>query len=138
MRVSVLVLDQVFDSGLAVVLDTFATVNDLARSAGRAAPFEVTVCGMRRTAATQQGWKVALAPPPSKADVIIVPALGCKTRETITAALDRRDVGEATALLRSWSAAGARITGACTATFVLAKSGLLDGGRATTTWWLSP
>jgi transcriptional regulator GlxA family with amidase domain len=138
MRISVLVLDQVFDSGLAVVLDTFATVNDLARAAGRAPPFEVTACGVRRSATTQQGWKLALEPPPSKPEVVIVPALGCKTRETLTVALERRDVGEATALLRTWSATGARITGACTATFVLAKSGLLDGGRATTTWWLSP
>ncbi len=138
MRVSVLVLDQVFDSGLAVVLDTFATVNDLARASGRAAPFDVTVCGVRRSATTQQGLRVALAEPPGKPEVVIMPALGCKTRETITAALDRRDVHEAGALLRSWSTAGARVTGACTATFVLASSGLLDGGRATTTWWLSP
>jgi transcriptional regulator GlxA family with amidase domain len=70
--------------------------------------------------------------------VVIVPALGCKTRETVLAALDRTDVADTCGLLKSWSKAGTRVAGACTATFVLAASGLLDGGQATTTWWLAP
>jgi transcriptional regulator GlxA family with amidase domain len=140
MRVSVLVLDGVFDSGLSVILDTFATANDLAAEGGRFSRSEITVCGLGRSATTFHGLRVPLvpvgrAPPP---DVVVVPALGCKTRETILAALDRKDVSVATGLLRGWADAGARIAGACTATFLLAASGILDGGRATTTWWLSP
>jgi putative intracellular protease/amidase len=69
---------------------------------------------------------------------VVVPALGCKTRETILAALERRDVADACSLLRAWSKSGTRVLGACTSTFVLASSGILDGGNATTTWWLSP
>ena len=141
MRVSVLVLDGVFDSGLSVVLDTLATANDLAGEGGRrSARLEVTVCGLARAVTTQHGLRVPLAPASAgpRPDVVVVPALGCKTRETILAALERRDVGEACDLLRGWSKAGVRVTAACTATFVLASSGILDGGRATTTWWLSP
>ncbi len=140
MRVSVLVLDGVFDSGLSVVLDTLATANDLAEGGRRSARHEVTVCGLSRFATTYHGLRVPLAPAKGGArpDVVVVPALGCKTRETILAALDRRDVGDACDLLRGWSKGGARVAGACTATFVLALSGILDGGRATTTWWLSP
>jgi len=74
----------------------------------------------------------------ARPDVVVVPALGCKTRETVLAALERRDVAESCSLLRAWSKAGTRVLGACTATFVLASSGILDGGKATTTWWLSP
>jgi len=139
MRVCVLVMDGVFDSGLSVVLDTLETANALspARPANR---WAVSLCGLRREATTHQGLRIALDAPRSspRPDVVIVPALGEKTVETITAALGRRDVREAGELLRSWSQAGARIAGACTATFVLAQSGILDGGRATTTWWLSP
>jgi transcriptional regulator GlxA family with amidase domain len=112
MRVSVLVLDGVFDSGLAVVLDTLETASELAQ-----------------LAPAGQG---------PRPDLVIVPALGAKTVETISLALERRDIQDSAPLLRSWVRSGARVAGACTATFVLASSGILDGGRATTTWWLSP
>ena len=140
MRVSVLVLDGVFDSGLSVVLDTLTTANDLTEGNRRSTRHDVTVCGLSRSATTQHGLRVplALARGNARPDLVVVPALGCKTRETILAALERSDVGDACDLLRSWTKGGARVAGACTATFVLALSGILDGGRATTTWWLSP
>jgi transcriptional regulator GlxA family with amidase domain len=140
MRVSVFVLDGVFDSGLSVVLDTLETANELAEGGKKARPYDVTMCGLRQAATTHQGLRVPLAraSDAQRPDLVVVPALGCKTLETITEALDRSDVADACALLRSWSKSGARIAGACTATFVLAASGILDGGRATTTWWLSP
>lgn len=138
MHVAVLVLDGVFDSGLSVVLDTLATANDLASR--RSSRLDVSVCGLARTATTSHGLRIDLAAarPKDAPDVVIVPALGCKTRDTLLAALERADVADACGLLRAWSKAGTRVTGACTATFVLAASGLLDGGRATTTWWLAP
>jgi len=71
-------------------------------------------------------------------DVAVVPALGCKVPETLRPALQRSDVAEAGRLLREWNGAGAITAAACTGTFVLAQSGLLDGARATTTWWLAP
>ncbi|MGZ3421159.1 MAG: GlxA family transcriptional regulator [Polyangiales bacterium] len=139
MRVSILVLDGVFDSGLAVVLDTRATANELAESTRRAAPFEVTLCGLRRVVKTHQGFRVPVASiGESRPDWVIAPALGSKTPEAMTEALERSDVDDACGQLRAWTKAGARVAGACTATFVLARSGILDGGRATTTWWLSP
>src|SRR5271170_3531210 len=133
MRVSVLVLDGVFDSGLSVVLDTLETANHLAAEGGkRSSRYDVTVCGLRQTATTHHGLRVPLARAGGEArrpDVVIVPALGAKTLETISVALERTDVADACALVRSWAQAGARIAGACTATFVIAASGLLDGGH---------
>jgi transcriptional regulator GlxA family with amidase domain len=141
MRISVLALDGVFDTGLSVVLDTLETANSLAEGSRKGAPFEVTVLGLRSRVHTHHGLRVPVGrvgdrgPRP---DVVIVPALGAKTKETISVALARPDVDDARALVRSWSTAGARIAGACTATFVLAASGIIDGGTATTTWWLAP
>jgi transcriptional regulator GlxA family with amidase domain len=139
-RVSVLVLDGVFDSGLSVVLDTLETANALAEGNRKWTPYEVTVCGLGRKAKTHHGFEVPLvrADAEERPDLVIVPALGAKTVPQISAALERKDVTDAARLLASWNAAGVRIAGACTATFVIAASGILNGGSATTTWWLSP
>src|SRR5690242_13929317 len=137
MRILVLVLDGVFDSGLSVVLDTFETANAL----GGKERYEVSLCGLRRTVTTHQGLRVpveSLGDAAARPDLVIVPALAAKTVDTIAVALGRSDVAETGDVLRAWSRAGTRIAGACTATFVLAASGILDGGSATTTWWLSP
>ena len=139
MKVSVLVLDGVFDLGLAAVLDTLSTADGLA-SARTSSRFEVRRVGVRRRVRTQQGLEVPLerASTAQRPDVVVVPALGAKTPETLTPALARDDVSEAGALLRNWAARGALVGAACTGTFVLAQAGLLDGRAATTTWWLAP
>jgi transcriptional regulator GlxA family with amidase domain len=141
MRVTVLALEGVFDSGLSVVLDTLATANDLASEGGRrGGRYEVALCGLTDEVTTAHGLRVPVVPVERapRPEVVVVPALGCKTRETVLAALERADVGEACGRLRAWNDRDVRVVGACTATFVLAQSGVLDGGRATTTWWLSP
>lgn len=142
MRIAVLVLDGVFDTGLSVVLDTLETANALHLDgpSGARPPFEVTVAGLRRTVKTHHGHRVELSPIEDVAapDVVIVPALGAKTIGTIAAALDRRDVLETRDLLGDWKRRRVRVAGACTATFVLASAGILDDGTATTTWWLAP
>jgi len=140
MRVSVLVLDGVFDSGLSVILDTLTIATDLAAAARKSSRFEVTVCGVRRFARTAQGLRIELtrADHGPRPDLVVVPALACKTPTTIAEALARADVCEASERLHAWAKAGTRVAGACTGTFVLASSGILDEGRATTTWWLSP
>jgi transcriptional regulator GlxA family with amidase domain len=140
MKVAILVLDGVFDSGLSVLLDTFETANELAEEKRRSSRYDVTVCGLRRQATTHQGLRISLdragtGPMP---DLVVVPALGAKTVGTIAAALERKDVADACEVIRTWSEGGVRVAGACTATFVLASSGILDGGSCTTTWWLSP
>jgi len=73
-------------------------------------------------------------PPP---DVVLIPALSAKMPVALEDALGRRDVKEISKLITRWAAAGASVCAACTGTFILAETGLLDGQRATTSWWLS-
>jgi transcriptional regulator GlxA family with amidase domain len=139
MRIAVLVLDDVFDMGLSAILDTLAIADELAAGGSAGARFSVRVVGVRRRVRTHQGMTVPVesAATGRRPDVVLLPALGAKTPEAIGAALSRRDVVEAGALLCRWAGAGTLVGAACTGTFVLAESGLLDGRRATTTWWLS-
>jgi transcriptional regulator GlxA family with amidase domain len=137
MRIDVLALDGVFDSGLSAVLDVFGTANELA---AREAPISVRTVGLRRRVRTDHGLTVpvALAHTGPAPDVLIAPALGTKTPETLQPALQRADVRDAVQLIAERANRGARLAAACTGTFVLAASGALDGLKATTTWWLAP
>jgi transcriptional regulator GlxA family with amidase domain len=141
MRIYVLALNEVFDTGLTTLLDTFGTANDLAESAGTpSARFDVTVVGVRSRVYTSHGLSVPvrLAARLARPDVALVPALGAKMPDTLRIALERRDITDAQALLRRWSGSGALVGAACTGTFVLAGTSLLNGHRATTSWWLAP
>jgi transcriptional regulator GlxA family with amidase domain len=136
MRIAVLVLDGVFDTGLAAVLDALA----LARGfSGESTQFAVRTVGVRRRVKTGQGLAMALDAVPSRApELVVVPALGAKSPDALDVALAKPEAIDAAALLRSWRTDGARVAAACTATFLLASTGLLDGKAATTTWWLAP
>jgi transcriptional regulator GlxA family with amidase domain len=141
MRLHILVLDGVFDLGLAALTDTFGTANELAGSLAQApAPVEVTLVGVRRRVRTAQGLTVPVVPihRAAKPDVVLVPALGAKMPATLAARLEHSDVADAVVALRQWSHSGAIAGAACTGTFVLAETALLDGQRATTSWWLAP
>lgn len=139
MRVEVLALDGVFDLGLAAFLDAFTTANELADATGMGGPrFDVRVVGVRRQVKTSQGLRVPVRTSPRRADCVVVPAIGYKMPGPLERALARPDVHDAAAALREWSRGGTTMAAACIGTFVLAESGLLDGQRATTTWWLAP
>lgn len=141
MNISILALDGVFDTGLSIVLDALTTANELSSlQTNPAPPFKVSLVGMRRRVQTAQGMSVTVlradeVPAP---DMVIVPALGYKMPDTLTQALARPDVKDASAALRHWADEGVRIAAACIGTFVLAESGVLDEQDATTTWWLNP
>ncbi len=141
MRIHVLALDGVFDTGLAAMLDAFGIANALVEMTGISSlRFQVRVVGLRRTITTAQGMKVltaaaARAPTP---DVVVMPAINHLKPEPLVRALADSQVREAGALLRRWSKRGALTATACVGTFVLAEAGLLDGEESTTTWWLAP
>lgn len=140
MKVSVLVLDDVFDLGLSAVLDAFRTANELAEMSGVSAErFDVRMVGLSESVQTSQGLTVPLQAIGSKApDWVVVPAIGFKMPGPLEAALARPNIKEAALLLQRWDRKGAMMTAACIGTFIMAESGLLDHKRATTTWWLSP
>ena len=72
---------------------------------------------------------------PEQLDVLIIPGLmhhSAHDLATRVAALEPE-----IALLRQLHLKGVRLAGTCSGSFLLAETGLLDGRRATTSWWLS-
>src|SRR5580692_9756199 len=141
MRIHILALNGVFDTGLAAVLGAFGTANTLAEMTGISSlRFQMKIVGLHKRITTARGLSMpvvaaARAPTP---DAVVMPALLHMKPESLVRALAGREVREAGALLRKWSGRGALTATACIGTFVLAEATLLDGEEATTTWWLSP
>jgi len=141
MRIAILALDGLFDTGLTIALDAFGIANNLsAQVLGGSPRFDVTVVGVRRRVRSGRGLSIPTQPITAdlKPDWIYVPALAGAAPEPLTAALARPDVRQAQAQLRTWHAEGAQIAASCVGTFLVAEAGLLDHREATTTWWLSP
>ena len=141
MKIEVLAVNGVFDTGLAAVLDAFATANDLAVTQRlTSVRFEVSVVGLRRQVRTNQGFTVPVLAAKDRAagDWVIVPAIGERTPEPLAAALATPETRAAARFLRQWADNGAHVAAACIGTFIAAESGVLDGETVTTTWWLAP
>lgn len=144
MRIALLALDGVFDTGLTVLMDTFAMANELSAMQGEGAPFEVRVTGIRPEIRTGLGLRLAVEPALTVGgsgwtpDWVVVPAPGVRDPAGLVAMLGRDDARAAADRLRHWYAEGVDVAGACIGTFLVAESGLLDGHDATTTWSLAP
>jgi transcriptional regulator GlxA family with amidase domain len=141
MRIAILALEDLWDTGLTVMLDALKLANGFsALQMGETLRFDVSVVGVRRRVRSGQGLLIPVQAikPDLKPDWVIVPALNTGRPEQLVPALARRDVIEAKSQLQKWHAGGARIAASCIGSFVVAESGLLDHQEATTTWWLAP
>jgi transcriptional regulator GlxA family with amidase domain len=141
MRIHILALNGVFDTGLAAVLDAFGTANALAEMTGISSlRFRMKVMGLHKSITTAHGLSmpVIAAVRAQTPDAVVMPAILHMKQEPLLRALAGSEVRAAGAVLRKWSARGALTATACIGTFVLAEAALLDGEDATTTWWLAP
>jgi transcriptional regulator GlxA family with amidase domain len=116
-------------SSAAITHDVMATANQISGAAKRALPFGVTTmrCGPRRNSSKLRG-----------TDLVIVPGLGTASADQLGVKLRGPACRRAADLLVEAFEAGATLAASCASTFLLAETGLLDGRRATTTWWLAP
>jgi transcriptional regulator GlxA family with amidase domain len=127
-KITVLELEGCMASSAAITHDVLATANRI--GAGKpATPFEVTTvrCGSRRGNADLRG-----------VDLVIVPGLGTPSVAELEAKLRSPACRRAGEMLARAFGSGAMLAASCASTFLLAETGLLDGRRATTTWWFAP
>lgn len=139
MRIAILAVDGMFDSGLAVVLDVLATANALrAEVAVASPPFEVTVTGTGDVIRTGHGLRLATTPLAQLEpcpDLLIMPAVGLRSPEEIVEIVRGHP---ALAYVSAVYEGGGALAAACSGAFFLAEAGVLDGLQATTSWWLGP
>jgi transcriptional regulator GlxA family with amidase domain len=141
MRISILALNGLFDTGLVVTLDAFKLANKFsAMQKGGTARFDVSVVGVRKKVKSGQGFSIPVKAITSaqRPEWVIVPALSAGTPDQLVPALERRDVRDAKRQLQNWHAKGVHIATSCVGSFILADAGLLDHCEATTTWWMAP
>ncbi|QPF87311.1 helix-turn-helix domain-containing protein [Bradyrhizobium genosp. L] len=141
MRIAILALEGLWDTGLTVMLDAFSLAHKFSTlQMGGTLRFDVSVVGVRRRVRSGQGLTIPVQAitPELKPDWVVVPALSTARPEQLVPALERRDVIQAKAELQKWHAGGAHIGASCIGSFVVAETGLLDHQDATTTWWLAP
>lgn len=142
LRVGVLVLDRVTDSGVSVALDVLRAANALVTRAGQKPPFVVEAHAWRgRSVTTAAGLRLRVHADFEQAercDVLLVPGCWLEQPADVTRFLDRADVEACGALLARAHRRGAVVGSSCSGAFVVAHAGLLDGRHATTTWWLGP
>jgi transcriptional regulator GlxA family with amidase domain len=140
MQVAVVVYDGIFDSGLAAILDVLQNANALGAQIHEPPTWNVTMVGPSPQVRTGAGLQVAPEPleTAQTTDLLVVPALA----ESQPSALIDHVAGNTSLpvrnLIAQTRARGTTIASACAGTFLLAEAGILDGIRATTTWWLSP
>ena len=139
-RVGILALDGCVGLSVLGPADLLNTANMIAEQSGRAGPrFETLIVSLGaekiRTSSGHFLFAEPLSERSDRFDVIMVPGMGAQSFAELDEALDRH--GELPELLARFASEGAIIAAACTGTFLLGRSGLLDGKRATTTWWMA-
>lgn len=140
LRLGILALEGGMLSSVASAADALRVAGKLAqiRQHEKAPVFESVVfnAGGAGAVTTSTGLTLGnLAREAGRIDLLLVPGVMHSSPHGLVEDLQSRH--PELALLRELHARGTRIAGACSGTFLLAASGLLDGRRATTSWWLA-
>ena len=138
----ILALDGVMDSSLGITTDTVRAAQFLTRGS-KGTAVRLMTAGYRKTVSTGSGMRLVadcrfadVVSGEVRPDWIVIPGLGLATDEIIRSRLARADAKAAVELLRGVPPS-TRVGASCSAVFLLARTGLLAGRQATSTWWLA-
>ncbi|MES2016875.1 MAG: helix-turn-helix domain-containing protein [Pseudomonadota bacterium] len=137
-HIGVLVFPSALQSGAVAPMDVFKIANTMVRfrPASEHVRFEAHwISAHGASVTTKGGLHFPTVPMGPHFDALIVPGVEHDDPSELTRALDL--LGAEQELLRQYAASGRLLATNCSSTFLLARTGLLDGRRATTSWWLS-
>ncbi|HYE46936.1 MAG TPA: DJ-1/PfpI family protein, partial [Caulobacter sp.] len=136
-RIDVLVLKGASPSSVSLTVDLLETANRLGAQDGGAEPFRIALSGSG--AAIAAAFLGADYPPSHDIapDLVVMPSLRPHGGGVSAERLEQEDAAAARRQLVAAATAGAHVATSCAGAFLLASTGLLDGRRATTSWWLA-
>jgi transcriptional regulator GlxA family with amidase domain len=140
LRIGILALDGCMLSSIASASDTLRvaqTLSDIRHPHG-GLRLETVVFGARGQdrVQTSVGLELAgLVPPPDDIDLLLLPGLLHSSPHDLIQRIAAMQ--PELALIRAMHLRGVQLAGSCSGSFLLAESGLLDGHRATCSWWLA-
>lgn len=137
-RIGILVFPEAVGASAAAPFDVFKIANTMSqlRPAAEQVRFEVHwVSKDGGTVAGNTGLSYATRALDASYQVLIVSGIDRHPIREIVPAI--RSMPDEVALVRAFAQTGGMVSAMCSGTFLLAESGLLDGRRATTSWWLS-
>lgn len=140
-RVAMLAVDGALGSSLTAPLDAFRVANTLYRRIHPGAPepflLDLVHAGSARSIQVSGGLTIGgLRPLAADTRILLIPGLSYENPGELVDHLEF--LGLERNLLARLATAGVVIAGSCSGTFLMAASGILDGRRATTSWWLAP
>ena len=142
MEVGVFVVNGVADLGLAAVREVLNTANSLrAELDCPPSAWRVRALGIGEGVRSASGCHIPTTPVATltgQSDLLIVPAVNVRDTDALIEMVSSTQHRRAIELIAEAGDHGASLAAGCTATFFLAESGVLDGGTATTSWWLGP
>ena len=140
LRLGILAMDGCMLSSIAAACDTLRIAQTLAniRQPNNRLKLETVVFGARgqRTLQTSVGLELGgLVPPPDDLDMVLMPGVMHHSPHDLVERV--RAMQPELDLIRDLHLRGVPLAGNCSGSFLFAESGLLDGHRATCSWWLA-
>lgn len=142
MRVGLILHESCFGSAVASIIDVLQVANWVRDEVDSGLdPIEIVTAAPERTVATTTAMALQAdrgLDEIDDCDVLLVPAMGTLTGEATEEAMATRGGRAIVTTLEGVDTENTEILAACTGVFPVARSGHLDGRRATTSWFLAP
>ncbi len=139
---TILVLPGAYAASVAITQDMLHAASTLAPGLGLPRPVWKVVSPEGGSTALSGGLSIETRRAPLRsgrdASVWVVPGLGINSIAAVAQRLEEPDSDRVATWLKRHVAAGGSVAASCSAVFLLQRAGLLQGRRATTSWWLAP
>lgn len=143
-NILIAILDGVMDASLAITMDTLITAQRLQDRSLNSPTVRICTVGYKKSIITGLGFRLRVDftfAEISKIDFLpdwlIIPGAGLTSDTEIDRKICEPAVLRLSMLIKILDRSGVKIASSCSSVFLMADAGLLNGRKATTSWWLA-